>query len=60
MATSKGTSRSNGDERLPLRWAVIFGVAVGAGFIAGFLGGPLAGFGAGLAVCGLLFRILGR
>jgi hypothetical protein len=48
------------DERLPLRWGVILlGAAVfGAGL--GMLGGPLAGLGTGLAVVGLMSRILGH
>lgn len=60
MATTNGTSGSNGDEHLPLRWGVILTIAVGAGILAGFVGGPLAGLGSGLAVCGLLHQILGH
>lgn len=51
-------SQNKDDGRLPLRWAVILFVALGAGVGAGFLGGPLAGWGVGLATTALLFNIL--
>ncbi|MGW5720558.1 hypothetical protein ACWEVP_30605 [Amycolatopsis sp. NPDC003865] len=60
MATKNGTGGSDGDERLPLRWGVILAIAVGVGVLAGSLGGPLAGLGTGLAVCGLLYQVLGH
>ncbi|RSN53535.1 hypothetical protein DMH01_38145 [Amycolatopsis sp. WAC 04182] len=63
MTAANGTGDpggANSDERLPLRWAVILTIAVGAGLLAGFLGGPLAGLGVGIAVCGLLTQILGH
>ena len=47
------------DERLPLRWAVILFVAVGAGIAAGYLGGPVAGWGTALATTALLFKVIG-
>ena len=57
MSTS---TDGNDDDRLPLRWGVILLGALGSGAVIGFLGGPLAGFGAGLAITGLLYKILGR
>ncbi|MFI9450763.1 hypothetical protein [Amycolatopsis sp. NPDC052450] len=58
--TTADRRKTNGDDRLPLRWGVILTISVGAGFLAGFFGSPLAGLGAGLAACGLLFNILGH
>ena len=43
----------NGDDRLPLRWAVILLGAIGAGVGAGYLGGPLAGWGVAVATTAL-------
>lgn len=61
MYTKNGNQQGwDEDDRLPLRWAVIFTIAVGVGVFAGFFGGPLAGLGVGLAVCGLLFQTLGN
>lgn len=54
------TKKSGPDERLPLRWCVIFAVAGGSGLGAGILGGPAAGIGVGIAVVGLLSTILGN
>ncbi len=48
------------DERLPLRWAVIIVVAIGAGVAAGHVGGPLAGWGTGLATVALLYKVVGE
>lgn len=50
----------NEDDRLPLRWALIIVVALGAGLVAGRLGGPLAGWGTGLATVALLYKIVGH
>lgn len=51
--------QENKDDRLPLRWAVILVVAVGAGVAAGYVGGPLAGWGTGLATVALFYKIVG-
>lgn len=52
--------QAKGDERLPLRWAVILLTTVGAGAVAGLLAGPLAAIGTVIAVLGLLAVIVGH
>lgn len=49
----------NEDDRLPLRWALIILVALGAGLVAGHLADPLVGWGTGLATVALLYKIVG-
>ncbi|MEU8381619.1 hypothetical protein [Streptosporangium sp. NPDC048865] len=45
--------------QLPLRWAVIIGLASGTGILIGTLtGGVATGFGAGLAMAGLLHQVM--
>jgi hypothetical protein len=48
------------DDRLPLRWGLIVICAVAAGITMGTAWGSPAGVGTGLAVAGLLGRILGN
>lgn len=45
---------------LPLRWALIFIAALGGGFAVGLTVGPVQGVTVGLAIAGLLHKILPR
>lgn len=55
-----GNKPQKEDERLPLRWAVILFVALGAGIGAGFLLGPVVGWGTGLGTATALYKIVGK
>jgi hypothetical protein len=56
----EGLENSERDGSLPLRWALILIAAIGAGFAVGALFGPVEGITVGLAVVGVLHKILPR
>jgi hypothetical protein len=57
---NKGPATPERDGALPIRWAVIIIAALGGGFAIGFLVGPVEGITVGLAIAGLLHRVLPR
>ncbi|WP_141704272.1 hypothetical protein [Planobispora rosea] len=49
---------SNGNDKLPLRWALILTVGTAVGVGIGLVGGLVAGVGLGLGCAGFLHTVL--